>query len=113
MQILFRFGREAAARGKPLPVKGMKESANNVSAKCEDARKKCCGRFSLLRIFVGRFAVEDELVGGCQPPPRREQLPGDLLLRGGVRVRLPEAAQDGGSLLKGCRGFVAGVRPQG
>lgn len=58
MQILFRFGREAAARGKPLPLKGMKESANNVSAECEDASKKCCGRFILLWIFVCRFAVE-------------------------------------------------------
>ena len=82
---------------------------------CEDDRKKCCGRFSILRIFAGRFAVEevggellisgrfffavgDELVGGCQPPPRREQLPGNLLLRRDVRVVLLEAEQGRGRL---------------
>jgi hypothetical protein len=43
MQILFRFGREEAARGKPLPVKGMKESARNVSAGVSTPAKNVAG----------------------------------------------------------------------
>jgi hypothetical protein len=43
MQILFRFSRDEADRGKPLAVKGMKGSASNDSAGVRTTAKNVAG----------------------------------------------------------------------